>query len=105
MVDNGFVASGGTDLLASGKSVTVGTNPTIVVHAWSGGVEGNPNGSAWDIKDDENHIDHQKYLRYFEDIGFSTQKAKDFYFFTIRAARPSDVHHMTKTEINQYLIR
>ncbi|PIE48069.1 MAG: hypothetical protein CSA42_00730 [Gammaproteobacteria bacterium] len=85
LVDNGFVASGGTDLLASGKSVTVGNNPEIGVHAWGGGFEDNPNASAWDIKDDESHIEHQKYLRYYEDIGFSKQKAKDFYFFTIRS--------------------
>ncbi len=105
LVDEGFVASGGTDLLASGKHVSVGSNPSIGVHAWDGGLEGNPNGSAWDVKNDENHIEHQKYLRYFEDIGFSKQKAMDFYFFTIRAAKPSDIHTMTTTEINQYLIR
>ncbi len=105
LADNGFVASGGTDLLASGKSVSVGTNPIIGVHSWGGGIEGNPNGSSWDIKDNENHIDHQKYLRYFEDIGFSTQKAKKFYFFTIRAASTNDIHYMTTEEINQYLIR
>ncbi len=105
LVDGGFVASGGTDLLASGKNVTVGLNPTIGVHAWDGGFEENPNGSAWDIKNDENHIEHQKYLHYFEDIGFSRQKAKDFYFFTIRATQANDIHHMTIEEINQYLIR
>ncbi|PID62078.1 MAG: hypothetical protein CSB44_04890 [Gammaproteobacteria bacterium] len=105
LVDNGVVASGGTDLLASGKSVTVGTNPTIGVHSWGGGIEGNPDGSAWDIRYDEDHIDHQKYLRYYEDIGFSNQKARDFYFFTIRSAQPDDVHDMTAEEINTYLIR
>ncbi len=105
LVDDGFVASGGTDLLASGKHVSVGSNPSIGVHAWDGGFEGNPHGSAWDIKNDKNHIEHQKYLRYFEDIGFSKQKTKDFYFFTIRAAKPSEIHTMTTTEINQYLIR
>ncbi len=105
LVDEGFVASGGTDLLASGKHVSVGSNPSIGVHAWDGGFEGNPNGSAWEIKNDENHIEHQKYLRYYEDIGFSKQKAKDFYFFTIRAAKPSGIHNMTIVEINQYLVR
>ncbi len=105
LVDDGFVASGGTDLLASGKRVTVGKNPEIGVHAWDGGFEGNPNGSAWDIKNDEQHIEHQKYLRYYEDIGFSKQKAKNFYFFTIRSAKPSGIHNMTIAEINQYLIR
>lgn len=105
LVDNGFVASGGTDLLACGKKVSVGTNPKIGVHSWSGGLDGNPNGSAWDIKDDENHIEHKKYLRYFEDVGFTTQKAKEFYFFTIRSAKPEEVHYMTTVEINKYLIR
>ncbi len=105
LVDNGFVASGGTDLLASGKKVSVGKNPKIGVHSWSGGLDGNPDGTAWDIKDDENHIEHQKYLRYFQDIGFSAQKAKDFYFFTIRSAKAEDVHYMTREEINNYLIR
>ncbi len=105
LVDDGFVASGGADLLASGKHVSVGANPSIGIHAWDGGFEGNPNGSAWDIKNDENHIEHKKYLHYYQDIGFSKQKAKDFYFFTIRAAKPSEIHTMTITEINQYLIR
>ncbi len=105
LADDGFVASGGTDLLASGKKVSVGKNPKIGVHSWSGGLDGNPDGTAWDIKDDENHIEHQKYLRYFKDIGFSAQKAKDFYFFTIRSAKAEDVHYMTREEIDKYLIR
>ncbi len=105
LVDDGFVASGGTDLLASGKHVTVGKNPEIGVHSWGGGFDGNPNATAWDIKDDENHIEHQKYLRYYEDIGFSPQQAKAFYFFTIRSAKDSDIHNMTSEEIKQYLVR
>ncbi len=105
LVDDGFVASGGTDLLASGTHVSVARNPSIGVHAWDGGFEENPNGLVWDIKNDENHIEHQKYLHYFEDIGFSKQKAKDFYFFTIRAAKPGEIHRMTAPEINQYLAR
>ncbi len=105
LVDNGFVASGGTDLLASGKHVTVGKNVEIGVHSWGGGFDGNPNGTAWDIKDDENHIEHQKYLQYYQDIGFSQQKAKDFYFFTIRSAKDSDIHNMTDKEIKKYLLR
>ncbi len=105
LVDDGFVASGGTDLLASGKKVSVGKNPQIGVHSWGGGFDGNPNGTAWDIKDDENHIEHQKYLRYFQEIGFSKQKAKDFYFFTIRSAKASSVHYMTAEEIKKYLVR
>ncbi|MBS9767918.1 MAG: hypothetical protein KGV44_10325 [Flavobacteriaceae bacterium] len=68
-------------------------------------MDGNPDATAWDIKDDENHIEHQKYLRYFQDIGFSAQKAKDFYFFTIRSAKADDVYYMTTEEINMYLIR
>ncbi len=105
LVDDGFVASGGTDLLVSGKSVTVGSNPTIGVHSWGGGFEGNPSGSAWDIKDDENHVEHQKYVRFYEDVGFAAQDAKDFYFFTIRAAEPDDIHNMTPYEINKYIIK
>ncbi len=106
LVDNGFVAGGGTDLLASGKKVSVGKNPKIAVHSWGGGFDGNPNGRAWDIKDDENHIGHQKYLHYFQDIGFSKQKAKDFYFFTIRSAKEKNIYYMmTKSQINKYLIR
>ncbi len=105
LVDNGFVASGGTDLLASGKKVSVGKNTKIGVHSWGGGLEGNPDATAWDIRDDENHIEHQKYLHYFQDIGFSAQKAKDFYFFTIRSVKADDVHYMTTEEVNMYLIR
>lgn len=105
LVDNGFVASGGTDLLASGKHVFIGSNPEIGVHAWSGGLDGNPNGTAWEIKNDSTHIEHQKYLRYFEDIGFTKVKAKEFYFFTINAAQASSVHYMTAEEIDKYIKR
>ncbi len=105
LVDNGLAASGGTDLLASGKSVTVGANPTVGVHAWGGGLDEDPNATAWDIKDDENRSEHQKYIRYYQDVGFSAQKAKDFYFFTIRAAKADDIHDMTAAEIEQYLLR
>ncbi len=105
LVDNGMAASGGTDLLVSGKSVTVGANVTVGVHSWGGGVDGEEGGSAWDIKDDENRPEHQKYIRYYQDVGFSAQKAKEFYFFTIRAAKEDDIHNMTAEEIKQYLLR
>lgn len=111
----GLVASGGTDLFASGKTTSydgeLGTaadcdvdEPTktcIGVHAWGGGWEGNPKGTAWDIKDDKNHEQHVKYLQYYQDIGVSA----NFYFYTIGAAKAGGMAYMNDAQFKQYLGR
>ena len=65
------------------------------VHSWSDGVV-----EAADLPRD--HPDHQLYISYYQDIGFSAQWAEDFYFFTINAAPADDIHWMTSAEIAQY---
>ena len=103
MLDNGTIASGGTDLFALGRQTFIGHTPFIGVHSWDVGWDGNDQGTARDIRFDENHQEHQKYIQYFQDIGFTPEKAKTFYFFTIPASRADNIHKMTKQEINTYL--
>jgi hypothetical protein len=105
LVENGEISSGGTDVFAAGVETSIGSNTFIGVHAWEEGDEDNENLTAWEIRFDEDNIEHQKYLQYFEDIGFSSQKSSAFYFFTIRSAKAEDMYQMSDEEINKFLLR
>ncbi len=94
--DNGLIASGGTDLFLSGKSRTKGANTRIGVHSWAGG----GGEKATDFPKD--HKYHKPYIEYYKSVGFSQTEAEAFYFFTINAASPDDVHWMTDEEIITY---
>ena len=93
--DNGEIASGAVDLFLAGTRRTLGSNTLVGVHSWSDGVV-----EAADLP--RSHPDHQLYISYYQDIGFSAQWAEDFYFFTINAAPADDIHWMTPAEIAQY---
>ncbi len=113
--DKGLVASGGTDLFASGKTTSyagelggpaecdldVPTKTCLGVHSWGGGWDENPKGTGWDIKDDKDHAQHDKYLEYFKDIGVD----EAFYFYTIGAAKAGGMAYMTHAEYETYLKR
>lgn len=93
--DGGMIASGGVDLFLAGRNRTAGNNTMIGVHSWSGG------GTApVDLPVDD--PEHDRYISYYQDIGWTEQAASDFYFFTIHAAPASDIHYMTEAEIDQY---
>lgn len=104
LVDGGWVASGGTDLLAAGRTISVGDDTEIGVHAWGGGWDGNHNGTASDIAyyPKHTHLEHEKYLQYYPDIGFDVEKGCQFYFFTIQVATVDDMHDMTDAEIERF---
>ncbi len=95
LMDNGIIASGGTDLFLAGIKRTKGKNTIIGVHSWGGD----------DIKatdfpvGDENH---KFYIDYYVSIGFTQQQAEDFYYFTINSAPADDMHDMTEEEIVKY---
>ncbi|MBE9119194.1 hypothetical protein IQ249_25420 [Lusitaniella coriacea LEGE 07157] len=104
LVDGGSVSSGGTDLLASGRNISVGDDVEIGVHSWGGGWDGNGSATASDIAyfPDHKHPEHQKYLKYYPNVGFDREKGCQFYFFTIQSATTDEMHYMTEAEINLY---
>lgn len=98
LLDNAEAASGGVDFFLAGVNRTRGTNTRLGVHSWSDG-RGN---EASDFPQDSE--EHSLNIGYYEDLGFSAQWARDFYFFTIYAAPADDIHWMTEDEIDQFSI-
>ena len=92
----GEVASGGTDLFLAGTRRIVERGARIGVHSWSAGFFFGP--SAVDLPRD--HPEHAKYLDYYRDIGIP----EAFYWFTLEAAPPDDIHWMTEEEMQKYRI-
>ncbi len=97
--DNGWVASGATDMFLAGTVRVVEVTPEAVgVHSWSDG-----SNKATDFP--VGHYYHQQYIDYYVNIGLTQQQSEDFYYFTINAASASNIYWMTDSEIDQYKIR
>lgn len=96
VLDNGIIASGGVDFFLAGVQRTLGENTMVGVHSWSDG-DGN---QATDFPMDS--PEHLPNIQYYENIGYSSQWSRDFYFFTINAASAEDIHWMTEAEIAQF---
>ena len=94
---SGRIQSGAVDFYLSGIKRTREQDSKIGVHAWSDG-----SSSATDYPN--NHQEHQLYINFYKDIGYSQQDAEDLYFFIINAAAPEDIHWMSNQEIDQYNI-
>lgn len=97
ILENGYVASGGTDFFLAGNSRSIGNNTMIGVHSWS---DGTNEATSFPL----GHENHQPYIDYYISIGFSQNEAEDFYYFTINAAPADDIHWMTDTEIEEFKI-
>lgn len=95
--DNGLIASGAVDLFLAGARRTLGSNTRVGVHSWSDGTN-----EATDFP--RSSPEHLFFINYYRDIGFTDQRAEDFYFFTIEAAPAADIHWMTPAELAQYEI-
>ena len=100
LLDDGLIASGGTDFFLAGARRTKGTNTRIGVHSWAGEDDDGNSVTATDFP--EGHEYHLPYIEYYVSVGFSQQEAEDFYYFTINAASADDIHWMTDQEIAQY---
>lgn len=90
---NGWVASGGTDMFLAGASRAVHEKARLGVHSWAGGEE-----EAIDLPRD--HPEHQKYLQYYREM----QIPVAFYWYTLKAASPENMHWMTSKEIRKYKV-
>ena len=91
---NGVIASGGVDFYLAGLGRTLDDGAQVGVHSWADG-DGTP-GSSFPMDDPE----HQKYLDYYTEMGIPLE----FYWFTLTAAGPDNIHNMTAAEIAQYSI-
>ncbi len=92
----GFAASGAVDLFAAGTDRSVGDGATLAVHAWEDPGEGV---AADEIPPADAR--HGPYLDYLSEM-LGDVAGPDFYFFTINAAGPDDLHLLTDAEIERY---
>ena len=95
LLDNGMIASGGTDFFLAGVQRTLGNNVKIGVHSWS---DGTNDATSFPV----GHSNHQPYIDYYVNVGYELSLAKNFYYYTINAAPASGIHWMTASEINTY---
>lgn len=87
----GLVASGGTDMAVMGINHTIENGACVGVHSWNTrGVAG----SDLPVTAD----DHKLYLTFYRSVGVSDA----FYWFTLSAAGPDDMHWMSPAEINRF---
>ncbi len=89
------IASGAVDMFIAGVKRTMEEGAKLGVHSWSDGQN-----EATDFP--VGHAQHQPYIDYYKEMGFSQQKAEAFYYFTINAANADNIHWMTQAEIDQY---
>ena len=88
---NGEIASGAVDFFIAGIERTIEEGALIGVHSWgAAGADGDS------LPEDD--PEHQFYLSYYEEMGISA----DFYWFTLEAAGPNDIHWMTEEELLLY---
>lgn len=89
---DGMVASGGTDLLTMGAVRIIEPGACIGVHTWAAGF----NMSGADLPREA--PEHELYLQFYRDMGID----EAFYWFTLEAAGPDDIHWMSDAEINRF---
>ena len=92
---NSEIASGAVDLFLAGNKRSYEPGAKVGVHSWSGGGK-----TATDYAED--HENHKPYIDYYKYVGMTEEEAKDFYFFTIKAAPADGIHWMTEEELEAY---
>lgn len=88
---DGEIASGGVDFFCAGVNRTAEAGARFGVHSWGGG---GLDGSELPEDDPE----HDRYLDYYAEMGIPAE----FYWFTLDAASPSDIHWMSEEELATY---
>ncbi len=93
---DGFVAGGGVDLFAAGAARTLGEGASLAVRAWED--------PADDVRADRlppGDDRHDPFLTYLAEM-LGDVAGPDFYFFSINAAAPDELHLMSDAEIARY---
>ena len=83
------------DLFLAGTTRTREAGSQIGVHSWS---DGRNEATDYPV----GHENHDLYINYYIEMGFSQADAEAFYYFTINAAPANGIHWMTDAEIDQY---
>lgn len=92
--EGGLVESGGVDLFIAGATRHVSDDARLGVHEWQGftsSATDNPTGAK----------EHDTYVVFYTEM-LGAAAGEDFYWFTIQAAPPDGMHHLTGAEIDHY---
>lgn len=92
------IASGGTDFFLAGHKRIIHKGAKVGVHAWGG--DFGKDATSYP----RGHEEHQRYIDYYQQIGWNLKDSEDFYYFTIYAASAKDIHWMSDAELVQYNI-
>ncbi|WP_298520441.1 hypothetical protein [uncultured Kordia sp.] len=91
------IASGGVDLFCAGNKRIIEKGAKLGVHSWAGE----------DIKADElpkDHPAHQYQIAYFTQM-LGAKNGPEFYFYTLSAAPPENIHYMSEKEIKDWKLQ
>jgi beta-lactamase class D len=94
LLPNSVIASGGVDLFISGNKRTIAKGAQLGVHSWS-----DLRKEATDYARDAE--EHKIFIDFFNKVEMDTA----FYWYTLRAAKASDIHWMSEGEIEKYGLR
>lgn len=97
----GRIASGGVDFFIAGVNRTLEAGGLVAVHSWAAG-DGTQGIELYSRNPDA--ADHQRYIEYYKNMGFTTQEATDFYVYTLRAAPADKTHCMSAAELRQFKV-
>lgn len=89
---DGMIASGGVDFFLAGTVRTFDDGARFGVHSWA--TTTGENGADLPMDDPQ----HDRYLDYYAEMGVD----EAFYWFTLDAAPPEDIHEMTAAELETY---
>lgn len=92
--DGGRAESGGVDLFIAGVTRRIGHDARLGVHEWQGYTS-----SATEFPRDAEQ--HDAYLAFYTEM-LGTPAGAAFYWFTLDAAPPRGMHHLTSAEIRRY---
>lgn len=93
--EDGWVASGGTDMFLAGAKRSAHSSARLGVHSWSWG-----DGETEALDFPRDHVEHKKYLDYYAEMHIPAA----FYWYTLEAAPAEQMHWMTKDEIKRYQV-
>lgn len=91
LTKNSIVESGGTDLFLGGVRRTIEPGARVGVHSWA-----DDQGAGVDAP--RNDPVHQLYLNLYRRLGIPSA----FYWFTLEAAGPDDIHYMSLAEMRRF---
>ena len=87
------IASGATDFFLVGQNRIVEEGAVVGVHSWADAT----GATARDLPRDDPQ--HERYITFYESIGWSREQAEAFYFFTLEKAPAEGMYDMTTEEM------